>query len=105
MTIRKAQPTDASLLTKLAREAFQIGGYPDHWFDKSDLHISEELLEKRVSYVAGDGGEVIGFYVLTSDESGVDQMCVAPLHFGTGVGKELFLHAKEMIARKETAPN
>jgi len=101
--IRKAEPNDASALMNLTHESFRIAGFPDHWIDKSDLSISEDLLSKRVSYVAGEGGDVLGFYVLTSDQSRLDQLCVGPLHCGTGVGKELFLHAKEMIAQKKSA--
>jgi len=102
VTIRKAQPTDITVLTQIAHDACETGGYPDDWIENCDLNVSEEDLEKKHAYVAEHGGEFLGFYVLTNDRSALEQMWVVPAHFGTGVGKELFLHAKEMIARKKS---
>ena len=99
LRIRKAQPTDAAQLTKLAHDAVRNAGYPEHWIDQSDLEISAELLERRDAYIAGEVDDVRGFYVLMGDGSGVDHLWVGPAYAGTGVGKELFLHAQEMITQ------
>jgi N-acetylglutamate synthase-like GNAT family acetyltransferase len=47
--------------------------------------------------VAEQAGEIQGFYALCINhtKAELEHMWVAPAHIGTGVGKELFLHAME----------
>jgi N-acetylglutamate synthase-like GNAT family acetyltransferase len=99
VTIRKAQPADVRALTELAQQACRTGGYPDDWISKSDLNISEEYLAQKNIFIAEQDSECLGFYVLAGDGSELEQMWVASAHFGSGVGKELFLHAKNISHR------
>ncbi|MCA1603080.1 MAG: GNAT family N-acetyltransferase, partial [Acidobacteria bacterium] len=51
-------------------------------------------------YVAEREGEIIGFYALVvgDQQAELEHMWVAPKHIGTGVGKELFIHAMHIAA-------
>jgi GNAT superfamily N-acetyltransferase len=104
VTIRKAQTADASILTKLAQDACRNGGYPDNWIESAQSASSTDVITGNDVYVADQSGELLGFYVLAGDGLELEQLWVAPSHFGTGVGKELFLHAKDRIALKESSP-
>jgi len=95
LIIRKALIEEAPVLTRLAHDVSRVSGYPPHWMDfcKSDFEVSEDSVRNSSVFIAEEGGEVRGFYVVTANERQVDQLWVAPAYFGTGVGKELFLHA------------
>jgi hypothetical protein len=94
--IRKARAEEVPLLTKIVNDASRHWGYPEHWIkhSESDPALSSASLSNNDVYVAEDSGELQGFY-LRSPEQTLEQLWVAPAHFGTGVGKELFLHAME----------
>lgn len=50
--------------------------------------------------MAESEGALLGFYALIvrGDKAELDHMWVAPTHLGTGVGKELFIHAMQRAA-------
>jgi N-acetylglutamate synthase-like GNAT family acetyltransferase len=59
-------------------------------------HAGAELDQSAEFYVAEESGEVRGFYSISgSERPKLANLCVSPAHFGTGVGKELFLDAME----------
>jgi hypothetical protein len=95
MRIRRAVAEDWTALQKIDQEAKRASGCPEHWIEHggAKLDLSAEF------YLAEESGEVRGFYSIASgDRPRVEQLCVAPEHFGTGVGKELFLDAMEKIS-------
>jgi GNAT superfamily N-acetyltransferase len=98
--IRKALAEDAAALKRVVDEARRSSGYPKDWIDlvQRDFSISPEFISTNEIYVAEESGESLGFYVLTGNK--LEDLWIAPAHFGTGVGKELFLHAKEKAARR-----
>lgn len=104
MRIRKASTEDAGTLTTIAHDAKRHWGYPEHWIKhwQDDLTISPDFVAANQVYVAEREGEVLGFYALIvrHDKAELDHMWVAPAHIGTGVGKELFLHAMQSAARR-----
>jgi hypothetical protein len=104
MQIRQASPEDAETLTRIAHDAQLRGGYPVDWITRthSENSISAAFITGNEVYVADESGELQGFYVLAGDRLEIEQLWVATTHFGTGVGKELFLHAKERIVRKRS---
>ena len=104
MRIRKASTEDAATLTRLAHDAKRHWGYPEHWINhwQEDLTISPDFVAANQVYVAEREGEVLGFYALIvrQDKAELDHLWVAPAHIGTGVGKELFVHAMQSAARR-----
>ena len=97
--IRRAVPDESATLTRIALDAKRYWGYPEHWIRhwESDLTILPEFISHNQVYVAEQAGEIQGFYALCINptKAELEHMWVAPAHIGTGVGKELFLHAME----------
>jgi len=96
--IRRALPEESSALSELAREAVRHWGYPTHWLARSQSSdsIPADFIKENEVYVADEGGEICGFYALANaSKPEISQLWIAPKHFGTGIGKNLFLHAKE----------
>lgn len=104
MTIRPATPDDAAALTRIAHEAKKHWGYPDNWIEhwKSDLTITPEFVNDNPVYVAERDDELLGFYALIvrNEKAELDHLWVTPAHIGTGLGKELFLHAMQTATGK-----
>ena len=104
LTIRPAQITEADLLTRIAQEAKRYWGYPEHWLKvwQDALTIRPEFIDQHPVFVAENEGNVVGFYalVLGNDKGELEHLWVAPTHIGTGVGKELFLHAMQTAAKR-----
>lgn len=100
--IRRASESDADALTRIAQEAKKHWGYPDHWLKhwQNDLTISPDFINANTVNVAEREGELLGFYALVSgkDKTELDHLWVKPAHIGTGVGKELFIHAMQIAA-------
>lgn len=102
MKIRKALTDDAATLTRIAHDAKQHWGYPEHWLKhwQEDLTISPDFVAANQVYVAESEGDLLGFYalVIQKEKAELDHMWVAPAHIGSGVGKQLFLHAMQSAA-------
>ena len=94
MIIRKARAEDATVLTNIVSEASRHWGYPKDWIMHSESSADSLDLLRYDVYVAEDSGELQGFYSRSAEQL-LEQLWVAPAHFGSGVGKELFLHAME----------
>lgn len=105
--IRSATPEEASTLTTIAQEAKRYWGYPEHWLERwrEELTISPDFINQNEVYVAESDGVVTGFYALVAkgEAAELDHLWVAPSHIGSGVGKELFLHAMELASRQNLA--
>ena len=105
MKIRKALTEEAADLTTIALDAKRHWGYPEHWIQhwQEDLTISPEFVAAHQVYVAESEDKLLGFYALIvrQDKAELDHMWVAPAHIGTGVGKELFLHAMQTAAGQD----
>ena len=104
MRIRRASIEDSATLTQIAHDAKRHWGYPDHWLEawQDDLTILPEFVDRNPVYVAEIEGDVVGFYalILADDKGELDHLWVTPAHIGTGVGKELFLHAMQTAAKR-----
>ncbi|HLN99777.1 MAG TPA: GNAT family N-acetyltransferase [Pyrinomonadaceae bacterium] len=107
MIIRKAITEEAPVLTQIAHDAKRHWGYPESWINhwQNDLTISPEFVAANQVYVAERDGELLGFYalILRGEKAELDHLWVAPAHMGTGVGKELFLHAMQHAAKKDVS--
>ena len=104
LRIRKAATTDAATLTRIAIDAKKHWGYPEHWIEhwQDDLTISPEFVSANQVFVAEREGDLLGFYalVIKDEKTELDHMWVAPAHIGSGVGKELFIHAMQTAAHQ-----
>lgn len=104
MIIRRALTAEADTLSEIARTAKKHWGYPDHWIQhwRDDLTISPDYLGLNPVYVAEDDGKLVGFYalVVVQDKAVLDHLWVTPEHIGSGVGKQLFLHAMQDAAKR-----
>jgi GNAT superfamily N-acetyltransferase len=102
LKIRQALPQEATTLTEIALNAKRYWGYPEDWIQhwQDDLTISPEFISNNEVYVAEREGEIIGFYALVLRDrlAELEHMWVAPCQIGTGVGKELFVHAMQKAA-------
>lgn len=87
-------------MQRVVDEARRSSGYPKDWMDtvQSDFSISPEFITTSEVYLAEQSAESLGFYVLFGNK--LEELWIAPAHLGTGVGKALFLHAKERAAAR-----
>ena len=97
--IRRATPEEAATLTEISHAAKSHWGYPEHWIEhwQTDLTITAQFIAKNEVYVASQGEEISGFYALVAGEGNaeLEHMWVRPERIGTGIGKELFIHAMQ----------
>ena len=107
MTIRPATTNDVATLTQIAHDAKRYWGYPEHWIKhwESELTISSDFVNENDVYVMAGDDEVRGFYALVvrNDKAELEHLWVAPKHIGSGVGKELFVHAMQRAASRNVS--
>jgi len=97
--IRRAKPEEADILTAIAHAAKRHWGYPEKWIAhwKSDLTITSEFISTNEVFVAVNNGKIIGCCALVSSESlsELEHMWILPEFIGTGLGRKLFMHARD----------
>ena len=102
LRIRPASPEDAAALTRITHDAKRHWGYPEHWIKRwqDDLTITPDYVTANRVYVAESEGVLLGFYalIMRKEKAELDHIWVMPAHIGTGVGKQLFLHAMQIAA-------
>ena len=101
MMIRAATVDEADDLTAIAMAAKRHWGYPEDWIRRweADLTITADFVSHNTVFVAEEDGEARGFYALSviDGKAELEHMWVKPEHIGTGIGKELFLHAMDRV--------
>lgn len=89
-------------MTQIALDAKRYWGYPELWIQhwQEDLTISSDFITNNLVYVAERENAIVGFYALVvgGQQAKLEHMWVAPEYIGTGVGKELFIHAMQTAA-------
>ena len=102
LRIRPASPEDAAALTRITHEAKRHWGYPEHWIERwqDDLTITPDYVVANRVYVVESESVLLGFYalIMRKEKAELDHIWVMPAHIGTGVGKQLFLHAMQIAA-------
>jgi len=95
---RRAEPSEASLLTALAKRSKAHWGYDAAFMAAAapELTISAELIATAAVHVAETDGEVRGVYVLSIEEGRptLRDLWVDPAAMGTGVGTRLWRHMR-----------
>jgi GNAT superfamily N-acetyltransferase len=104
LKIRPAAKEEAERLSEIAHDAKRYWGYPEHWIEHwhDDLTVSTDYLASNQVFVAEKADQILGFYALIVREgkTELDHLWVAPEYIGSGVGKELFLHALQHASRR-----
>jgi len=101
--VRAALPSEARALTALAIRSKAHWGYDAAFMERAahDLEITPELVEGAAVFIAENGTDVLGFYVLASAD-GVPMLrdlWVEPAAIGSGVGTRLWAHMLEQARR------
>ena len=107
LEIRRAGAADAEALTHLAHAAKRHWRYPEEWIAlwRRDLTVPPEFIERYPVHCATEAATVVGFYALgfAAADCELEHFWVAPARMGTGVGRRLFAHARD-LARGIGAP-
>ena len=102
LIIRPAVKEEAAKLSEIAHDAKRHWGYPEHWIKhwQDDLTITPDYVVAHRVYAAEADGDLLGFYalIIRNGKAELDHIWVTPSHIGTGVGKQLFLHAMRIAA-------
>ena len=97
ISIRRAVPNEADVLTQIALSAKRHWGYPERWMEiwKPQLTFSPEYFEENESWAAEADHHAIAFSTLQekAGNAWIENLWVDPLFIGRGIGKMLFLHA------------
>jgi N-acetylglutamate synthase-like GNAT family acetyltransferase len=105
--IRRATIDDTTVLTNIAHAAKRYWGYPEDWIKQwqHELTISNDFVIENEVYLLTSDDEVRGFYALVvgSEKAELEHLWVAPRYIGTGVGKELFIHAMRQAASRDVS--
>lgn len=103
LRIRPAAREEAGRLSEIAHDAKRHWGYPENWIKhwQDELTISGDFVVANTVFLAEEGDEILGFYalIIRQEKAELDHLWVAPEHIGSGVGKELFIHAMQSAAR------
>lgn len=104
LSIRRASPADADVLTHIAISAKRHWGYPERWIEiwKPQLTFSPQYVEGNESWVAVMGETPLAFYTLQERQGNawLENLWVLPEWMGQGIGKRLFLHALELARQR-----
>lgn len=97
MDIRRAAQSEAAVIGELywrAREAAVPAVPPSvHPHDDVLEHFATTVLPQRDTFVAVDGGDIVGLLVL--EPGWVDHLYLEPVRTGEGIGSQLLDHAKQ----------
>ena len=104
ITIRRASPNEADVLTEIAFSAKHHWGYPKRWMElwKPQLTFTPEYFEENESLVAEINSAPVAFYTLLEKHGNawIENLWVSPELIGKGVGKRLFSHALEVARQR-----
>ena len=104
ISIRRALPREADLLTQIALSAKDQWGYPERWMEiwMPQLTFSPEYFEENESWAAVLDNKPIAFYTLQEKHGNawIEDLWVLPEYIGQGVGRQLFLDAKSRACHK-----
>ena len=102
VTLRRARPDEASMLSELALAAKEFWGYDQAFIEscRAELSFSPDDVARRHFVVADLGGMVAGFYSLDGQPpaGGLGNMWVRPGEIGTGLGRVMWHDAMAAAA-------
>jgi len=100
--VRRAEPSDAPILTELAFQSKRYWGYPESWIQawSDQLTVTPEMIQQWVCYVAELNHEIKGFWCrepVQSDQPSQGLLFVEPDAIGTGCGRQLWGAVKQAL--------
>lgn len=102
VVIRRARPSDAPALTRVAHAAKRHWKYPDGWIRlwRDALTVTPGFVARHAVCCAIRGASLAGFYALSGDGPvrELEHLWVLPAHIGRGVGAQLLAHAVAMLS-------
>ena len=105
ISIRRALPEEANVLSKIALSAKAHWGYPERWIEiwTPLLTFSAEYFEENESWAAILNNKPIAFYTLQEKHGNawIEDLWVLPEYIGQGVGRQLFLDALSRARYRE----
>jgi len=97
LTIQRAIPEHADVLSQLAYSSKKSWNYPSEWMElwKEDLIISETEIKINPTFILLHSDEIIGFCSLEKSGSvlEINHMWIAPEYKRKGLGQMLIIHA------------
>lgn len=109
LTLERARPEHAEMLTSIAVESKRHWGYPEQWIRIwiPQLTITRQYIDENETWLASVNGKAAGFVALKQERDGawwLDHLWVRPGEMGQGVGAALFRQAvKRARARGASA--
>jgi GNAT superfamily N-acetyltransferase len=104
LKIVAATPGLATALSEVAQRSKATWGYPTRWMVlwRPVLTITPQFIAEHPVFVAMEAGTIVGFYALGIDGSSgsLEHLWVLPQAIGQGVGRALWHHALEELARQ-----
>lgn len=105
LSIRQANPDEASFLSELAFRSKAHWGYSQSFLDscRAELAVDPDQIGSAdyQCFVAANGNMVIGFYTVKNMSDVVcelEALFVEPKYIGTGVGRSLIQHAISLVS-------
>jgi GNAT superfamily N-acetyltransferase len=102
VTLRRARPDEASMLSDLALAAKGYWGYDQAFIEscRAELAFSPDDVARRHFVVADLSGVVAGFYSVDGEPPAgeLDNMWVRPSEIGTGLGRVMWQDAMAAAA-------
>ena len=110
LIIRKALPSESSLLTAISFAAKHYWSYPEHYFEiwKNELTLTPEYIAQNLVFLAELEGEILGYYSLVKVEGDfwagkvlvmagywLEHIFIRPEFIGRGIGRKLIRHAEK----------
>lgn len=96
VNIRKAEVSEAELLTDIAARSEAYWGYGKDFMDSFRIQykVTEEMIDSQPTFIMEENGVVIGFYnLLSSDmETSLEYFYIETGYIGKGYGKLLWQH-------------
>ena len=115
MTIRKAKPSDCTVLTELTFQSKAVWNYPEEYLEvwRDELTITEGDIQSKDVFVAEEDGVILGYYSIAENPEDMtigevfvkkglwlEHLFVTPERIGRGIGTRLYEHALETCRRK-----
>jgi GNAT superfamily N-acetyltransferase len=92
--LRKAERSDAEVLSGIACSAKKHWGYPEEWLCEwsASLRITPLMIEANPTFLASREDEAIGFFMLirAAPPLRLEHLWVTPPWIGRGIGRRLF---------------
>ncbi len=96
LSIRIAKMNESEILSNIAARSEAYWGYDSIYMEKfrTIYKVTEEFISKNTIFVIEEGNDIIGFYVVLTenDMNSLEYFFIEPQYIGQGYGKLLWNH-------------